>query len=119
MNGTEGMLRAMGLAPVLDAANKIAASGAVEKLLRFADQADEINATLRQLRDEVAALRAASTGSSSAHAGLDGASVAGDFDSASEHGLHVGAGSSSGANSVAGDSNVGVTIEGEYRVRQA
>lgn len=117
MNGTEGMLRAMGLAPVLDAANKIAASGAVEKLLRFAEQADEINATLKDLRTELAALRAA-RGSGSAHAGLDDASSVGNSIGVASNGVHVGAGSHGGSNSTASDCDAGPTIEGEFSVRQ-
>ncbi len=49
MQGIEMMLRNMGLASVLDAAKQLAESGAVHKIIAFADQAGEINERLTEI----------------------------------------------------------------------
>lgn len=48
-SGLEMALRSMGLGTVLDAAKQLAGSGAVEKILAFAEQAEQMNARLARI----------------------------------------------------------------------
>lgn len=48
-SGPEMMLRSMGLGEVLDAAKSIASSGTIEKILKFADGLEELNARLAKI----------------------------------------------------------------------
>lgn len=48
-SGLEMMLRNMGLASVLDAAKTLAESGAVQKIILFADQLEELNGRLDRI----------------------------------------------------------------------
>lgn len=50
-SGVEMMLRNMGLGSVLDAAKQLAESGAVEKIIQFADDAENIRNDLAQIKD--------------------------------------------------------------------
>lgn len=63
-SGMESMLRSMGLGEVIDAANYMAQSGVIQKVLAVANEVEQINARLGRIE---AALGIAS-GSSPAHA---------------------------------------------------
>lgn len=60
-SGIEMMLRRMGLASVLDAAKQLAESGAVQKIIQFADDAEELRneiADIKRQQGEILALLA-------------------------------------------------------------
>jgi hypothetical protein len=53
-SGMEAMLRAMGLGQIIEVANQLATSGAVEKILKFASEADELNRKLDRIERHLA-----------------------------------------------------------------
>lgn len=65
-SGMESMLRSLGLGEVLDAANELAKSGAVQKVIAFSEQAELINAKL----DAICSRLGIEAGSCSANGGL-------------------------------------------------
>jgi hypothetical protein len=48
-SGLEMMLRSLGLGEVITAAQDLAQSGAIEKIIKFADSVDELNARLSRI----------------------------------------------------------------------
>lgn len=55
ISGTEMMLRSMGLGEVLDMAKSLAAQGTLDKVLKFANDLDKLNATLARIEATLAA----------------------------------------------------------------
>lgn len=53
LSGIEMVLKNMGLGSVLDAARQLAESGAVEKIIQFADGLEETNARLARIEDHL------------------------------------------------------------------
>lgn len=56
-SGTEIMLRSLGMGEILDAAKSLADNGTLSKILTFADHAESIVAQIRELNDNVTAMR--------------------------------------------------------------
>ena len=55
-NGMEIMLRSMGLSQVVEAAQQLASSGAIERILKFSNEVGEINDTLRHMQRQLDAI---------------------------------------------------------------
>lgn len=82
-SGAEMMMRSLGMGPVLDMAIGLANDGTLAKIVTFADQADEILKTLREIKNELEVARyqregnglpgsfVASTGAAGLEAGSD------------------------------------------------
>lgn len=49
ISGMEGMLRSMGFGPVIEMAKKLAENGTAERIMKFADAADEMNERLARI----------------------------------------------------------------------
>jgi hypothetical protein len=56
-NGPEMMLKALGLGPMLDAANMLATSGALPKIIEFADRLPKIIEQLDRIEAYVSAIQ--------------------------------------------------------------
>lgn len=56
-SGAEMMMRSLGMGPVLDMAIGLANDGTLAKIVTFADQADEILKTLREIKNELEVAR--------------------------------------------------------------
>lgn len=108
--GMESMLRSLGLGEVLDAANQLAQSGAVQKIIEFADTIGETNAKLDAI---IRHFGIAQPGTGTAvgdveHGGLDPIGT-----NASINGHVIEPGRTGVSNSDARVSGVGAIIEGE------
>lgn len=57
MNAMQAMLKSMGLGDAFDGVQKLIASGAIEKIITFADNVQVINDRLAAIERELAALR--------------------------------------------------------------
>ena len=108
-SGMESMLRSLGLGEVLDAANELAKSGAVQKVIVFAEQAETINGKL----DAICRHLGITTGPGSADGGFDQAGAAGAIRSIGHDGQHNGARASelASADAIAGGSAIVIDAE--------
>lgn len=119
-SGMESMLRSLGLSEVLDAANALAKSGAVQRVVVFADQVEGMNARQERIERKLDALLTA--------AGVRWAEVEPDpgypdsgfvacepisIGQPDNAGVHFGAGGNGASDTDVGDGTARVTIEGE------
>lgn len=58
MNGTEMLLKSMGLGDVIDMAKQFATDGTLQKILTFADNLEALNAKLEKIVEAIPAIEA-------------------------------------------------------------
>src|SRR5512146_3073019 len=86
MAGMESMLRAMGLGQVIDAANKLAQSGALEKLVAVVEVVNELNERCKRIEAALGISPNAEPGSRPAISGPDPARGLASGDAANDGG---------------------------------
>lgn len=121
-SGMESMLRSMGLGEVLDGANQLAQSGAIGKLIRFAEEAEAIRGQLAQLLAQSAgrhvcpkcgySLEPAGT---SDDGGLERVGPSARSDAGTIR-REPGAGSANATGPNSGGADAGITIDAPYRI---
>ena len=56
MNGMELMLKSLGLGDAMKGVDQLMKAGAIEKVMRFADEAEQINRRLERIESELSLL---------------------------------------------------------------